>query len=111
QDCLRLMDLALGPEGPRGVCHASSGEGHTIRDVFDEVAHHLGIEVPAPAILPPGADDVAAVVLDPSATQAAFGWAAKVGFADSLKRMLAWYDVHGVHTVYAHVRAPEGFAS
>lgn len=111
QDFIRLIDLALAPGGPRGVFHASSGEGHSIREVYDGIAAYLGVEAPVPATVPPGADDVAAVVLDPSCTKAAFGWQAEVSFAESLKRMLAWYDVHGVHTVYAHVRPPEGYGS
>jgi UDP-glucose 4-epimerase len=111
QDFLRLMDLALEPGGPRGVFHASSGEGHSIREVYDGVAAYLGATAPEPATVPPGADDVAVVVLDPSATTTAFGWKAQVGFGDSLARMLAWYDVHGVQAVYAHVRPPEGFGS
>jgi nucleoside-diphosphate-sugar epimerase len=109
QDFIRLIDLALVPGGPRGVFHASSGEGHSIREVYDGVYAYLGAEAPEPAMVPPGADDVASVVLDPSGTEAAFGWKAEIGFSESLRRMLAWYDVNGVHAVYAHVRPPEGY--
>jgi hypothetical protein len=37
-----------------------------------------------------------------------FGWSAKVSFAESMRRMLAWYDVNGVQAVYSHVKKPEG---
>ena len=56
-----------------------------------------------PPIVPPGDDDVPAVVLDPSATVSAFGWHAKVGFQDTIRRMLTWYDTHGVSAIYSHL--------
>ena len=59
-------------------------------------------------IVPAGDDDVPVVVLDPSETERAFGWRAKVSFEDSIRKMLEWYDLHGVHDVYSHVKKPEG---
>jgi UDP-glucose 4-epimerase len=105
EDFFSLLDLAVIEDAPRGVFNVSTGEGHTIKDVFDEVVKYLGItlETPVP-IVPPGDDDVASVVLDPSETGRVFGWKAKVSFEESMRRMLAWYDVHGVRAVYAHVK-------
>jgi UDP-glucose 4-epimerase len=108
EDCLRLIDLAVAPGGPRGVFHASSGQGHSVREVYEGVAKRIGIDAPEPAMTPPGADDVPVVVLDPSETRAAFGWQARVSFEESLSRMTDWYDVHGVRAIYAHVKPPEG---
>jgi UDP-glucose 4-epimerase len=105
-DFLDFLDLTLDEGAPQGVFNVSTGEGKTIKDVFDVVADHLGVTPEPPPITPPGPDDVRAVVLDPSATQAAFGWKAKVGFEDTMRRMLSWYDQHGVLAVYAHLKAP-----
>ena len=58
-------------------------------------------------VVPPGEDDIPAVVLDPSATEAAFGWRAQFGFKDTISRMLAWYDAHGVTDVYSHLAVPQ----
>lgn len=109
EDFLAFLDLAIAPDAPRGVFNVSTGDGRTIKDVFDEVVRYLGVtlETPVP-IVPPGDDDVASVVLDPSETERAFGWRAKVSFEQSLRRMLAWYDVHGIKAVYSHVKKPEG---
>lgn len=107
QDFLRLLDLALAEEAPRGVFNVSTGDGRTIREVHDLIAGILGLDAPEPASAPPGPDDVSAVVLDPSWTESAFGWRAEVTFEESLKRMLAWFDKHGLRALYAHVRPPD----
>ncbi len=105
EDFFSFLDLAVAETAPRGVFNVSTGEGHTIKDVFDEVVKYLGIKLDTPVpIVPPGDDDVPSVVLDPSETQRVFGWKAKVSFEESMRRMLAWYDVHGVRAVYAHVK-------
>lgn len=105
-DFLDFLELALDENAPRGVFNVSTGEGRTIKDIFDVVADHLGVTPEPPPITPPGDDDVQAVVLDPSATEAAFGWTAKRGFDETMRRMLAWYDQHGVQAVFAHLKAP-----
>ena len=103
-DFLSLMDLVLASSG-RGTYNVSTGEGHTIQEVFEVVARHLGMSGATPAAVnPPGADDVAAVVLDPSETARTFGWSAKVGFEETVLRMLRWYDEHGITDVYSHLQ-------
>ncbi|HWA23859.1 MAG TPA: NAD-dependent epimerase/dehydratase family protein [Caulobacterales bacterium] len=107
EDFFSLLDLAVKEDAPRGVFNGSTGQGHTIKDVFDQVSAILGIAPSEPPpIVPPGDDDVPVVVLDPSETEKAFGWRAKVSFAASLRNMLAWYDVNGVKDVYSHVKKP-----
>ena len=111
-DFLALMDLAIQINAPTGVFNVSTGEGHTIKDVFDEVADYLQI-TPAAAVpvVPPGVDDVPAVVLEPSETERAFGWKARVGFSDTIRNQLRWYDKHGVTDVYSHLTAPSSEGS
>lgn len=106
-DFLALMDAALAPTAPTGVFNISTGEGRTIKDVFDAVSSYLNINPSSPVpIVPPAADDVERVVLDPSATERAFDWRAKIGFDETIARQLAWYDRHGVTDVYSHLTAP-----
>lgn len=108
-DFLALMDLAIRDGAPTGVFNVSTGEGHSIKDVFDEVVGYLGVQLAEPVpLVPPGADDVPAVVLDPSRTGPAFGWKASVGFRATIRRQLEWYDRHGVSDVYSHLAAPRG---
>jgi nucleoside-diphosphate-sugar epimerase len=80
-DFISVLKLALKSDAPTGVFNVSTGEGHTISEIFRLVADHLGMSDAQPvAINPPGADDVAEVVLDPTATTEVFGWGAKVSF-------------------------------
>ena len=104
-DFMSLLKLALKLDSPTGVFNVSTGESHSIAEIFRLVANHLGQPEAQPvAVSPPGVDDVAEVVLDPSLTTARFGWSAKVPFEETINKMLRWYDVHGVTDVFSHLQ-------
>lgn len=107
EDFFSMMDLALEEGAPTGAFNVSTGTGHTIREIFDIVADHVGArpDGPVPEV-DPGPDDVPAVVLDPSRTVEAFGWRPQYGFEATIRRMLAWYDRHGVTAIYSHLKPP-----
>ena len=91
-------------DAPAGIFNVSSGEGHSIRDIYDAVRNHLHLPAdPGVKVVPVGDDDVPAVVPDPSRTRTVLGWQAKVSFGDTIRRMLSWYDTHGVSDVYSHL--------
>lgn len=106
-DFLAIADLALRDDAAIGRFNVSTGTGHTIREIFELVAAHLGLnpkqEVPE---VDPGPDDVPRVILDPSLTLRAFNWKTRYSFEQTIRRMLAWYDVNGVTNIYSHVRPP-----
>jgi nucleoside-diphosphate-sugar epimerase len=103
-DFLALMDRVLEDGAPTGIYNVSTGEGHTIKEVFDVVVDYLGVKLSEPVpVVPPGADDVPAVVLDPAKAERAFGWKAQVSFADSVRRTLQWYDRYGVDAIFSHL--------
>lgn len=107
EDFLDVVDRALDPDVPSGAFNVSTGEAHSIREVFDAVAAHLGITTPGKVpLVPPGDDDIAGMVLDPRDTHAILGWRARVDFDETLSRVLAWYDEHGVTDVYSHLKPP-----
>ena len=107
RDFVSLMDMAITEQAPAGIFNVSTGEGHSIKDVFDLVAEHLSVTLDAPVpVVPVAADDVREVVLDPAATRSAFGWAARIGFADTIRDQLRWYDRYGVTDVHSHLSAP-----
>lgn len=105
-DFFVLMDDVLRDDAPNGVFNVSTGEGRTIHDVFLAVARYLGIDPPDVPVLPAGQDDVPEVVLDPSATQQAFGWATKMNFEETITNQLRWYDQYGLNDIYSHLAAP-----
>jgi UDP-glucose 4-epimerase len=105
-DFFSLMDSVMETAGPCGVFNVSTGEGRSIEDVFDTVARYLGMAQPEVSIVPAGADDVPAVVLDPTETESAFGWKARVSFEETISRQLQWYDAYGMSAIYSHLSAP-----
>lgn len=110
RDFLSIMDMAIKPGAPCGVFNVSTGEGHSIREIFDEVLAHLGMPQQDVPTVPAAADDIADVSLDPTATAHAFGWRAEVPFSQAIRRQLAWYDAHGVTDVYSHLKAESAHA-
>ncbi|MEF8753410.1 MAG: NAD-dependent epimerase/dehydratase family protein [Accumulibacter sp.] len=105
-DFLAFMDVAIQPDAPTGVYNIASGEAHSIKEIFDLVTDYLGLggrEVP---VVPPAADDVPVVSLDASETLKAFGWQARVGFAETIRRQLDWYEKYGISDVFSHLKAP-----
>ena len=103
-DFLTLLDLVLESDAS-GIFNVSTGEGHTIHEVFQAVAAHLGMpEVSPQSVKEPGQDDVPAVVLDPALTNRVFDWSARVGFAETISKMLDWYDENGVTDIYSHLQ-------
>lgn len=105
-DFLSFMDLAVAADAPTGVFNLASGEAHSIKEVFDLVAGYLGLGTKDVPVVPPAADDVPVVSLDAADTLRAFGWKAQIGFADTIRRQLAWYDKHGVTDVFSHLKSP-----
>jgi UDP-glucose 4-epimerase len=107
EDFFSVMDLVMKEDAPTGVFNVSTGTGHTIREIFELVAAHLGVKLGAPVPeVEPGPDDVPAVVLDPTKTQQILGWRAEHDFKAIIRRMLAWYDEHGVTAIFSHLKAP-----
>ncbi|MCT7974893.1 NAD-dependent epimerase/dehydratase family protein [Laspinema olomoucense] len=106
-DFLLLIDKVVSDSTVNGVFNVSTGEGYSIKDVFETVAQYLMITPPNVPIMPVGADDVPTVVLDPSQTEQMFGWKAQVSFPEIINRQLSWYDAHGVTDIYSHLVTPK----
>lgn len=105
-DFLAFMDIAIQPDAPTGVYNIASGEAHSIKEIFDLVTDYLGLGSKEVPVVPPAADDVPVVSLDASETLKAFGWQARIGFAETIKRQLAWYDRYGISDVFSHLKVP-----
>lgn len=105
-DFIAFMDIAIATEAPVGVYNVSSGEAHSIKEIFDLVSDYLKLGVKEVPVVPAAADDVPIVALDASETLKAFGWKAGVSFAETIRRQLAWYDKYGISDVFSHLKAP-----
>jgi len=104
-DFLDLFDRISASDAPTGVFHLSTGQDISIKDIFDAVAEEIGVKLDVPVeVRPSDPDDVASILLDPSATKAAFGWVPKTEFREGLKDLVAWYDANGVEQTFSHLR-------
>ena len=106
EDFFNIMDLALEPNSPNGIYNISSGELHSVKEIYDLVANHLSVDKDVP-IVDPEEDDVQKVCLDPSKTEEVFNWKAEVSFEESINKQLSWYDKFGVSEVYSHLTPPD----
>jgi UDP-glucose 4-epimerase len=102
-DFFNLIDKVLHADAPTGVFNVSTGEGHSILEVFCAVANYIGITPPVVPVIPVGADDVEQIVLDPTMTEQVFGWKAHIGFAQTIENQLRWYEQHGINDIYSHL--------
>lgn len=104
-DFLDLFDRIINDGAPTGVYHLSTGSDISIKEIFDSVAAGIGIKLDAPVeVRPSDPDDVASILLDPSQTQAAFGWRPVTPFHRGLQDLIAWYDKNGVEQTFSHLR-------
>jgi UDP-glucose 4-epimerase len=106
-DFLSFMDIAIKSGAPTGVFNVSSGEAHSIKEIFDLVAEYLGLPKQDVPIVAVESDDVPIVALDPSETFKSFGWKSKISFADTINKQLAWYDQFGISDVFSHLKSSE----
>lgn len=105
EDFFSIMDCVMAEGAPTGLFNVSTGTGHRIKEVFDIVVDHLGVNLAAPVPeVDAGPDDVPVMVLDPQKTIETFGWSPRYYFAQTIRRMLSWYDAHGVTAIYSHLR-------
>lgn len=103
-DFLSFMDLAIALEAPTGTYNVSTGEAHSIQEIFEIVSTYLGLNKIEAPVTPVGEDDVAVVALDPKETFAAFNWQPQIRFEETIRRQLQWYDKYGISDVYSHLK-------
>ena len=106
EDLLAVVLKAVAGEGRPGYYHVSSGSDCSILELYAAVAAAMGSDEPAEE-RERGPDDAPTILLDPSATEAEFGWKTEVPLADGVRRTIEWYEEHGVEETYTHLRIPD----
>jgi len=105
KDFFDLMDIVLFKDVPTGKYNISSGNGHSIKEIFKIVCEYLNLKNIDVPIIPVGKDDVKEVVLDPSETEKKLGWKSKINFNDTIKNQLTWYDNYGISEIFSHLKS------
>lgn len=90
-----------------GVYHIASGFDTSIADLYAAVVTAMGVDAPAPTVIPRGADDAATILLDPTLTNKEFGWAVETPLQEGVASAVRWYQEHGVTETYTHLKMEE----
>lgn len=109
QDLIDLVMDVLDGKGEGGAYHASSGSDFSIKELFDATVAALGLD-PAPEVevRERNPDDTYTILLDPSRTQADFGWSPSTPLEEGVAAAIAYYRDHGIEETYTHLKlAPE----
>jgi UDP-glucose 4-epimerase len=109
QDLIDLVVAVVDGQGEGGAYHASSGSDFSIKELFDATVRALELD-PAPEVevRERNPDDTYTILLDPSRTQADFGWSPKTPLEDGVAAAIAYYRDHGIEETYTHLKlAPE----
>ncbi|MBL4844269.1 MAG: NAD-dependent epimerase/dehydratase family protein [Planctomycetes bacterium] len=104
-DFMRVLTAMLPTDAPTGYFNLSSGNDVTIEEIFAQVSAALGITPDSPPdVVDPLEDDLASLLLDPSATKETFSWEPTIDLADGVARLVAWYEAHGVGETFTHLK-------
>lgn len=106
-DLVDVVMLAVDGRGQRGAYHVSSGSDFSIKELFDQTVAALHVTLDTPVeVRPRNPDDVFSILLDPSKTEAEFGWKTRTSLADGVARAVAYYHERGITATYTHLAPP-----
>lgn len=91
----------------KGTYHLSSGRDFSIQELFEETLAAMGLTMTV-EVRPRQPDDVSSILLDPSKTEADFGWAVKTPLKDGVKRTIAYYKAYGIEETFTHLKQQVG---
>jgi UDP-glucose 4-epimerase len=101
-DLVEIVAKAIAGQG-NGVYHVSSGRDFSIKEVYDAVAAAMDVQEPVEE-RERAPDDTPTILLDPSRTEAEFGWRPQTPLEEGIRRTVEWYGEHGVQETYTHLR-------
>lgn len=104
-DVVAVVLLALEGRGKHGAYHVSSGSDVAIKELFDATVRALGMTLEQDVeVRPRKADDVSTILLDPSRTNADFGWRAQTALEPGVAAAIDWYKRFGIEQTFTHLK-------
>jgi UDP-glucose 4-epimerase len=105
-DLVRAAVMFAEPHTPGGVWHVGSGEDCAIAGIYQWVREAMGLPVEEVDVRPRGEDDAYTILVDPSLTEAQFGWKANHPISTGIEAAVEWYREHGVTNTFTHLKEP-----
>ena len=102
-----LIDCVMGAVAGKGhgVYHVSSGSDVAIKELYDETARAMRLNMPNDVeVRPRSEDDAPTILLDPTRTNQDFGWRASTPLRQGVVRAIEYYRSHGLDETYTHLR-------
>ena len=103
-DLVDVVLKAVDGAGRTGPYHVASGSDFAVKELFDETLRALNITLEKPVeVRPRNPDDVFSILLDPSATNADFGWRTRTPLGEGVRRAIEYYSAKGVTQTFTHL--------
>ncbi len=108
EDLSKLVIQALEGQGYQGPYHVSSGSDVSIKELFDATLKALQVKLDTEVeVRPRNVDDAYTILLDPSKTNADFGWRASTPLETGVATTIDWYKRFGIHQTFTHLKLAE----
>ena len=107
-DLIDVVMQALEGRGRSGAYHVSSGSDVSIKELFDATLKALQLALDKDVeVRPRTPDDAYTILLDPSKTNADFGWRASTSLEAGVAAAIDWYKRFGIHQAFTHLKLGE----
>ena len=107
-DLVDCVMKAVDGAGRSGPYHISSGSDYSIKELYDNTIKALDMpEKAGVEVRPRAADDAATILLDPSQTEADFGWRITTSLEDGVRAAIEYYRAYGIEETFTHLRPLE----
>jgi UDP-glucose 4-epimerase len=107
-DLVDCVMKAIDGKGTKGAYHISSGSDFSIKELFDATIKALSINLEQEVeVRPRHEDDAFTILLDPSKTNADFGWKVTTQLETGVSRAIEWYKQYGISQTFTHLKSVE----
>lgn len=104
-DLVRVALQALEGQGRPGAYHVASGGDVAIKELYDATVRAMGVTPDGEVeVRPRNPDDVSTIFLDPSRTNAEFGWKTTTPLEEGVRLAVEWYRKHGLRETFTHLK-------
>ncbi len=107
-DLVDCVMRAVDGKGKKGAYHISSGSDYAIKELFDETINALGMKLEKDVeVRPRLPDDAFTILLDPTKTNADFGWKTSTPLTYGVQKAIDYYQHFGIQETFTHLRQVE----
>jgi UDP-glucose 4-epimerase len=105
-DLVDVVMKAIAGAGRKGAYHVSSGGDYAIKELFEATLKAMKINLDKEVeVRARAADDAYTILLDPSRTNADFGWQASTPLEVGVARAMEWCRTHSIQQTFTHLKA------